>query len=102
MSQEGVHEAILDMCRFGVVSKDEFGAGLCRKPTKLLTNTEPMAGGMSWACGGGHRHVAFVSGRPSAAAIHPAGFCAVLVGSIDLGIRQRSERADDLLMELEK
>ena len=74
MAREGVHEAVLDMCRFDMVSKDELGVGLCRKPTRLMTNLEPVAEMMSKTCKGGHRHVALISGRPSAAAIYPPKF----------------------------
>ena len=38
MGRVGVYEGVLDMCRFGMVSKDELGVGFCRKPTRLLTN----------------------------------------------------------------
>ena len=71
MGREGVYEAVFDMCRFGMVSKDKLGVGLCRKPTRLLTNMEPVAEMMSKTCTGRHRHVALISGRPSAAAIYP-------------------------------
>ena len=71
MGREGVYEAVLDMCSFGMLSKDELGVGLCRKPTRLLTNMEPVAEMMSKTCKGGHRHIALISGRPSVAAISP-------------------------------
>ena len=34
-------------CQFGMTSRDELGPGLCRKPTRLLTNMESVADGMS-------------------------------------------------------
>ena len=68
--ERGVYEAVFDMCGFVMVSKDELGVGLCRKPTRLLTNMEPVAEMMSKTYKGGHKQVALISGRPSAAAIY--------------------------------
>ena len=84
-----------------MVLKDELGVGLCRKPTRLLMNMEPVAEMMSKTCTGGHRHVALISGRPSAAAIYPPKCCAMMVDGIQMWTRQRQERVDNPLMGLE-
>ena len=36
---DGVQIVKLDMCAFGMVSKDEDGTGLVKKPTSMMTNS---------------------------------------------------------------
>ena len=80
----GVGPAELDMCQFGMVSRDEKGEAPCRKATRLLTNVVSMRDWMSRTCQGGHRHVQLVSGRSKAAAIYPPRFCKAIVEATDM------------------
>ena len=43
----GVTTTVVDMCAYGLASKDEKGDGLVKKPTQLLTNMPAVAGGMA-------------------------------------------------------
>ena len=84
----GVHEALLDMCRFGMTSWDESGEGLVRKTTRILTNAEEVADLLGRRCDGGHRHVQLMSGRAKAAAVYSQELCRAMIQGFDLWKRR--------------
>ena len=86
-AQATVREVRLDMCQFGMKSRDEEGEGLVRKSTSLLTNVPQIAEAMSRTCSGGHRHVALMSGRAAKAAIYPDDFCRTMMRAVDTWIK---------------
>ena len=61
----------LDMCRFDMVSYDEYGVGLVKKPTGIITNAEYISARLCKRCTGGHRHVPLTNGRARQAQIDP-------------------------------
>ena len=71
VNKADVHLPTLDMCRFGMVSQDEHGIGLVKKPTRIMTNSTILQEQMSRRCEGGHRHVQLMSGRAAKAAEYP-------------------------------
>ena len=72
------------MCAYGMWALDEQGEGAVMKPTRLLTNIEPVAWMMCKRCSGDHRHVNLVGGRASGAAAYPQGFCADMLTAINI------------------
>ena len=81
MNTHGVERVVADMCCFGMVSHDEQGTGLVKKPTGCLTNAECISRELSQRCVGGHRHVHLIGGKASAAEVYPYDLCcAILVG----------------------
>ena len=77
-STPGVMRTELDQCEFGLMSEDEIGRALAKKPTSLLTSSVEVNRKMSVKCRGGHRHVHLMAGRARAAAHYPAKFCKAL------------------------
>ena len=81
VKESGVLVSLLDMCQYGMVSTDKDGESPVRKTTRIATDAPELVDALSARCGGGHRHVHLVSGRPKGAAIYPPGFCnAILKG----------------------
>ena len=71
-NMSGVDIVRMDMCRFGMMSKDEEGPGLVMKPTSMMTNSPEVAKRLSKRCsnreckeGEQHRHVKLINGRAS-------------------------------------
>ena len=67
-NMKGVGEVDLDMCAYNLKSRDADGEGAARKPTRLMSNSPCVLGGMAARCPGGHRHVHLMGGRAAAAA----------------------------------
>ena len=68
---DGVQIVKLDMCAFGMVSKDEDGIGLVKKLTSMKTSSPEVGKRLDRRCCNKHvtedekhRHVQFVCGRP--------------------------------------
>ena len=61
-AKSDVYTVKMDMCCFGMVSRDAQGEGLVRKTTQLLTNVTEVSDAMRRRCEGGHRHVHLISG----------------------------------------
>ena len=59
------------MCRYGMQSSDEMGAGRIKKPTGLLTNSAFLRGRLSNRCLGGHRHIQMDGARARAGQAYP-------------------------------
>ena len=83
-AKSDVYTVKMDMCCFGMVSRDAQGEGLVRKTTQLLTNVTEVSDAMRRRCEGGHRHVHLISGRPAAAAEYPKEFCRSVLKAIGI------------------
>ena len=75
MSEVGVYESVFDMCCFGMVSSDEYGPGLVRKTTIILTNAAEIVDATLHRCQGGRRRVPLMNGRAKACAAYPEKLC---------------------------
>ena len=75
----GVHSVTLDMCMYGLVSRDEEGEGAAKKPTRILTNRESIRDKLCKRCDRSHRHVALIGGRAGPAQVYPEEFCRAIV-----------------------
>ena len=78
----GVEVVRTDMCRFGMLSKDELGVGLVKKPTNMMTNSPEVGRRLAKRCSNKgasecdqHRHVQLVNGRASHAQVYPRSLC---------------------------
>lgn len=95
-ARSGVMQVDLHMCAFGMTAEDQLGCAPVYKPTRLLTNSEAIAGYMRRRCGGGHRHVHLVGGRAATAAKYPDEFCDALLRGVQVEVRGAEERLQDL------
>ena len=50
------------MCAFGMVSEDNHGEALVKKPTGFMTNAHKLAEILEKDCSGDHRHVVLIGG----------------------------------------
>ena len=75
----GVFDVVCDMCCFGLKSSDEVGEGFAKKPTRVLTNCEPIRDMLMRRCDKTHRHVQLVSGRAGPAQEYTAEFCRAII-----------------------
>ena len=82
-SDLGIKKVNAHMCRFKMMSEDEQGKGLVKKPTGFLTNSEYMRRALDKQCLGSHRHVHLMGGRAKACQVYPEK----LVRAILKGIR---------------
>ena len=80
MMREDVHDVVLHMCEFGLRSRN---GGLAKKPTRVLTNMEPIAKSVNRKCSGKHFHEHLVSGRAQAASEYTEEFVDSLLIGID-------------------
>ena len=84
----------LDMCRFNLRCRDEFGEDLMKNPTAILTNSATMGEYLARRCEGGHRHVRLKGGaRATRAAVYTAEFCQAVVEGYKLHKSKLKERA---------
>ena len=83
MTDLGIKKTSSHMCRFKMMSEDEQGRGLVKKPTGFLTNSDHMKQALDKQCLGGHRHVQLMGGRAKACQVYPEN----LVRAILKGIR---------------
>ena len=79
---DGVQIVKLDMCAFGMMSQDEDGVGLVKKPTSMMTNSPEVGKRLDKRCCNKHvpdeekhRHVQLVCGRASHAKVYPRALC---------------------------
>ena len=87
MSDLGISKTNTHMCRFGMVSEDELGVGLVKKPTGFLTNSEYVKDQLSKTCQGGHRHVQLMGGRAQACQVYPEKLVRAILRGIKLEIK---------------
>ena len=92
----GVECTELNMCAFGMTSRDEKGIGLVKKDTRIMSSAPEVLKRVHRKCCGGHRHVHLISGRARAAQVYPREFCHKLCEGIaaqkkldDLGMTAR-------------
>ena len=72
-----------DQCMYGLTTRtDGGGTAPALKPTKFLTNSEPMARLLRTRCDKSHVHQALVSGRCADAAFHPLPLVRTLIRGI--------------------
>ena len=78
----GVDIVQTDMCEFGMLSKDENGVGLVKKPTYMMTNSPEVAKRIGRICcnrdcpkSEHHRHVKLINGRAGHAQVYPRALC---------------------------
>ena len=71
----------MDMCAFGMTSKDEQGEGLVKKSTRILSSSEEVLRGLDRKCRNKdaakedqHRHVHLIQGRAKGAQVYPRPF----------------------------
>ena len=57
MDDLGIKKVNAHMCRFKMMSEDDQGKGLVKKPTGFLTNSDYMRQSLNKQCLGSHRHV---------------------------------------------
>ena len=60
MEDLGIKKVNAHMCRFKMMSEDDQGKGLVKKPTGFLTNSDYTRQSLDKQCLGGHRHVQWV------------------------------------------
>ena len=72
----------MDMCAFGMLSKDEQGVGLVKKPTSMMTNSPEVGKRLDkrrcnkhMAEDDTHRHVRLVSSQASHTQVYPRSLC---------------------------
>ena len=88
-----------DLCMFGMTSRDMWGEGLAKKPTKFLTNSPHIAKWLSLKCSQDHRHVSLVGGRAKACEVYPRQLCeAMLQGLKDQLVDDGMQLADGTLL----
>ena len=96
IAMPGVILTRADQCMYGLETRSsEGGKALALKPTKFLTNAEPMAKLLRRRCDGSHPHQALVSGRCADAAFYPLP----LIRTLIRGIRD-TRAADDQRKEI--
>ena len=76
MMRPEVDAAVLHMCVYGMTSTDEFGKGLAKKPTRMISSSPEVLRRVEAWCsnefgGHQHRHVNVVQGRAKAAQVYP-------------------------------
>ena len=82
MNDLGIQKTVAHMCRYGMQSSDEAGAGKVKKPTGFLTNSDMLADCLSLKCMGGHRHVQLMGGRARACQVYPDKLCRYILKGI--------------------
>ena len=93
------HVVTADLCMFGMTSRDMWGEGLAKKPTKFLTNSPHIAKWLSLKCSQDHRHVSLVGGRAKACEVYPRQLCeAMLQGLKDQLVDDGMQLADGTLL----
>ena len=75
------------MCRFDMMSEDEAGIGLVKKPTGFLTNSEHLREQLSKKCLGGHRHVHLMGGKAKACQVYPPKLVKAICRGIQLELK---------------
>ena len=70
----------LDMCRYGMIDRDEIGRSLVKKTTRTVTNSWVLAQAIGKRCqsNGGpedHRHVLLLNGRAKRVQTYPRRLC---------------------------
>jgi hypothetical protein len=78
----GIESVKMNMCSFGMTSRDEEGIGLVAKPTRILSSSPEILKRVDKPCCGGHRHVHLISGKAKAAQVYPRKFCTALCAGI--------------------
>ena len=99
---EYVHDVVLHMCRFGLKSTDSTSQGPVKKPTRVITNMESIAGYLNRQCTGDHRHVHLVSGKAKAAAEYTEDFCKAIVSGIAAYLEKRDGDLNGMEFEAQK
>ena len=94
MNMKSVETSVFEMCQYGMCAEDQFGSGLVRKSTRILTNVPEVADHFSRRCPGGHRHVPLLNGRPKAAAAYPERLCEAVVQGVQLWLGRRAGGPD--------
>ena len=83
-SLDRVQVVKMDMCAFGMTTKDKEGEGLVRKTTKMMTNGPEVAIRIARRCtntkkgearNDEHRHVMLINGRARQAQVYPRALC---------------------------
>ena len=64
---------------FGLKSCDEYGEGLCLKPTRIVTNIPGAMAELERKCSGDHSHVQLINGRAKRAEEYPDELCRALL-----------------------
>ena len=87
--EQNVYEVRVDMCAFGLVTKEGVPA---LKPTLLLTNIESLANALGRRCNGKHsQHQPLVGGRAAAAAVYTQQFVDCILRALKRHVQCRPE-----------
>ena len=84
LNDEDVANVVVHMCQLNLSSVDESGKGLCKKPTRVLTNLPSIAESLGRKCSGDHRHVQLMSGRATAAVQYTEEFRNAIVDGVSV------------------
>jgi len=89
-SQDEVMTVVGDQCELGLVTRDKFGQGAAKKPTKFMTNSIHIAQELAVKCknserepGERHRHIPLMNGRAAKAQEYPRKMCEAVVRGIE-------------------
>ena len=82
MNSLGIDKTVAHMCRYGMQSSDELGAGKVKKPTGFLTNSMMLKDCLGLKCLGGHRHIQLMGGRARACQVYPDKLCKYILKGI--------------------
>ena len=79
---DGVPIVTTHMCALGMLSKDEEGVGLVKKPTSMMTNSPELGRRLAKRCCNNdcpeadqHRHVELINGRVCHDQVYPRALC---------------------------
>ena len=73
---------VAHLCQYGMKSKNAYGEGLVKKPTKILTNSIHLSKWLDRKCTGGHHHVHLVGGRAGPCEVYPTPLCEAIVNGL--------------------
>ena len=94
VSDLGIEKVNAHICRFKMMSEDDQGKGLVKKPKGFLTNSDYMRRSSDKQCFGGHRHLHLMGGRARGCQVYPEKFVRAILSGI------RAELANNALIAM--